>query len=145
MTDVGEALVTFKRFVEENPYTGTAEQVVTLSIGLAEAGIRLDASTFALYKQFEGMVAFTGEDERWGKHFVPYSLRHFYASIRLQHGTTRSALCENMGVTEPYLRKHYSHYLTRLATADLMKMDKEMGLGGKLIPEGEDFVVPDVT
>ena len=50
-----------------------------------------------------------------------------------------------MGVTEPYLRKHYSHYLTRLATADLMRMDKEMGLGGKLIPEGEDFVVPDVT
>ena len=96
-------------------------------------------------KQFEGMVAFTKEKERTGKHLVPYALRHFYASIRLQHGTTRSALCENMGVTEPYLRKHYSHYLTRLATADLMKMDKEMGLGGKLIPEGEDFVVPDVT
>lgn len=55
MTDVGEALVTFKRFVEENPYTGTAEQVVTLSIGLAEAGIRLDASTFALYKQETGI------------------------------------------------------------------------------------------
>ena len=50
-----------------------------------------------------------------------------------------------MGVTEPYLRKHYSHYLSRLATADLMKMDKEIGLGAIPIAEGEDFVVRDVT
>ena len=49
-----------------------------------------------------------------------------------------------MGVTETYLRKHYSHYLTRLATADLMKMDKEIGLGATPIAEGEDFVIPDV-
>jgi len=96
-------------------------------------------------EQFRRMVAFTGEAERTGKHLVPYALRHFYASIRLQHGTTRSALCENMGVTEPYLRKHYSHFLTRLATADLMRMDKEMGLGARPIAEGEDFAVPDVT
>ena len=91
------------------------------------------------------MVAFTKEDERTGRHLVPYALRHFYESIRLQHGTTRSALCENMGVTEPYLRKHYSHYLTRLATADLMRMDKEMGLGARPIDEGQDFAIPDVT
>ena len=96
-------------------------------------------------EQFRRMIAFTKEEERTGKHLVPYALRHFYASIRLQHGTTRSALCENMGVTEPYLRKHYSHYLTRLATADLMRMDKEMGLGARPITEGQDFAVPDVT
>lgn len=96
-------------------------------------------------EQFRKMVAFTDQDERWGKHFVPYSLRHLYATIRLQHGTSRTALCENMGVTEPYLRKHYSKYLTRLATADLMKMDKDIGLGGKIIPQGEDFVIPELT
>ena len=38
MTKVEEALGTFIRFVEENPYTGTAEQIVTLSQGIAEAG-----------------------------------------------------------------------------------------------------------
>lgn len=96
-------------------------------------------------EKFRKMIAFTNEDERWGKHFVPYSLRHLYATIRLQHGTTRSALCENMGCTEPYLRKHYSHYLNRLATADLMKMDKDIGLGGTIIKEGDDFMVPEVT
>ena len=53
------------------------------------------------------------------------------------------ALCNNMGVTEPYLRKHYSHFLTRLATDDLMKMNNEIGLGGRMIPDGEDFYIPD--
>ena len=107
----------------------------------------LDGSPFTT-KQFRDlfkkMISYTNENERWGKTFVPYSLRHLYATLRLQHGTTRSALCENMGVTETYLRKHYSHYLTRLATADLMKMDKEIGLGATPIAEGDDFVVPDV-
>ena len=86
-----------------------------------------------------------GENERCGKHFVPYSLRHFYATTRLHHGTSRSALCENMGCGEKYLKDHYSHFLTRLATADLTRMDDAIGLGGVLIPEGEDFAVPDVT
>ena len=43
----------------------------------------------------------------------------------------KEALCKNMGCGETYLRKHYSHYLARLATADLMKMRKDIGLGGK--------------
>ena len=94
---------------------------------------------------FQKMIAFTNEDERCGKHFVPYSLRHFYATTRLQNGTTRSALCENMGVTEPYLRKHYSHYLTRLATEDLTRMNSAIGIGGTLLAEGSDFTIPDVT
>ena len=43
-------LKTFKQFVEENPCDGTTEQVVTLSLGIAEAGKRLDKSVFVLYK-----------------------------------------------------------------------------------------------
>jgi len=108
----------------------------------------LDGTAFTtsqFRKKFEKMIAYTNEDERWGKHFVPYSLRHLYATTRLQHGTSRTALCENMGVTEMYLRKHYSKYLTRLATADLMKMDKDIGLGGKIISRGNDFAIPEVT
>ena len=45
----------------------------------------------SVQKKFEQMIAYTNEDERWGKKFVPYSLRHLYATLRLQHGTTRSA------------------------------------------------------
>ena len=108
----------------------------------------LDGTAFTtkqFRKWFQRMITFTNENERWGKKFVPYGIRHFYATTRLQNGTTRSALCENMGVTEPYLRKHYSHYLTRLATEDLTRMNAEIGLGGKILPEGSDFTIPDVT
>ena len=72
---------------------------------------------------------------------VPYSLRHFYVPDFI--GTSRSALCENMGCGEKYLKTTF-HFLTRLAT-DLTRMDDAIGLGGILIPEGEDFAVPDVT
>ena len=105
----------------------------------------LDGSPFTT-KQFrtwfQRMIAFTDENERWGKEFVPYSLRHLYATTRLQNGTSKGALCENMGVTEPYLRKHYSHYLTRLATDDLMKINKSIGLGGKVFSK-DDFLLPE--
>ena len=105
----------------------------------------LDGSPFTT-KQFrtwfQRMIAFTDENERWGKNLVPYSLRHLYATTRLQNGTSKGALCENMGVTEPYLRKHYSHYLTRLATDDLMKINKDIGLGGKVFSK-DDFLLPE--
>jgi len=100
-------------------------------------------STKDFWKEFKKMIAFTREAERWGKHFVPYSLRHLYATTRLQNGTSKEALCKNMGVTEPYLRKHYSHYLVRLATSDLMSMRKDIGLGGEMIREGDDFTLID--
>ena len=91
---------------------------------------------------FKRIIKFVGEEERTGKHLVPYSLRHLYCTTRLQNGTSKQALCENMGVSEPYLRKHYSHFLTRLATADLMKMRNDIGLRGEL-KEGGDFTIPD--
>ena len=89
------------------------------------------------------MIVFTKEDEKCGKRFVPYSLRHLYATTRLQNGTSREALCQNMGVTEPYLRKHYSKYLIRLATADLTSMRRDIGLGGEMLREGDDFTLTD--
>ena len=52
MTD---ALATFKQFVAENPYDGTTEQIVAVSIGLAETASRLDRSTFALFKEETGI------------------------------------------------------------------------------------------
>ena len=49
------ALATFTQFIAENPYTGTAEQIVTLSLGIAAAGKRLNASTYALYRDESGI------------------------------------------------------------------------------------------
>jgi len=92
---------------------------------------------------FNRIMRHADQEAKCGKRFVPYSLRHFYATTRLQNGTSRTALCENMGVTEPYLRKHYSHYLPRLATEDLTRMRSDIGLGGKFLKEGEDFTLMD--
>lgn len=52
MTD---ALATFKQLVAENPYDGTTEQIVTLSLGLAETAKRLDRGTYALWKDETGI------------------------------------------------------------------------------------------
>ena len=46
-----DALDGFKHFCAENPYTGTTQQIVTLSLGLHEAGKRLQPSAFRLYKE----------------------------------------------------------------------------------------------
>ena len=93
--------------------------------------------------QFESMTLYSNEDERWGKHFVPYSIRSFYATTRLQNGTSTYALCKNMGMTEPYLRKHYSKYMNRLATDELLKVNRNLGIKGKVF-DGDDFIIKDV-
>jgi len=106
----------------------------------------LDGSPFTtkqFWMKFKDILVYTNEETRLGKKFVPYSLRHFYATTRLQNGTSKEALCRNMGVTEAYLRKHYDHSLTRLATADLMRMRSDIGMGGKFLQEGEDFALLD--
>ena len=39
------------------------------------------------WTKFKDILQFTDEEARLGKHFVPYSLRHFYATTRIQNGT----------------------------------------------------------
>ena len=50
-----------------------------------------------------------------------------------------------MGVTEPYLRKHYSHFMTRLATDELTKIDKNLRSSRKVqkLMMKDDFVIGD--
>ena len=55
MTDADIAISLFRRFVEENPYTGTTEQVATLAMGIAAAGKRLPRPTFSLYRDESGI------------------------------------------------------------------------------------------
>lgn len=125
-----------KRVMDKSKFRGKTDFVFS----------RLDGTAFTTKKfhsEFVKMIKFTKENERWGKKFVPYSLRHWYCSIRLLNGTSLYGLSQNMGVTEPYIRKHYSHYMTRYSSDDLMKINKEIGLGGTIIPDGEDFTITD--
>ena len=78
---------------------------------------------------FKRMIAFTDENARWGKEFVPYSLRHFYATTRLQNGTSTVALCNNMGVDEKYQKtlQSLSNSIGRCRSNE--KMNDEIGVG----------------
>ena len=161
----GQSVFTFKRLgalVEVHKSTKTGARVVN-SMG-GEFAMRvyekaqhkkkedflfqhLDGSPFTTRQFgtiFNRIMRYTDQESKWGKHFVPYSLRHFYATTRLQHGTSFNALCDNMGVGETYLKKHYSHFLTRLATEDLTRMRSDIGLGGRYLKEGDDFALMDV-
>ena len=65
----------------------------------------LDGSPFTTRQfgtLFRKIMKYTEQEEITGKRLVPYSLRHMYATTRLQHGTSYNALCENMGVGESY-------------------------------------------
>lgn len=55
MTAGGKGLATFKQVVADNPHTGRAGEVVTLSLAIAEAGDRLTPTTFALYRDASGV------------------------------------------------------------------------------------------
>ena len=50
-----KALSKVKAITTENPYTGTAEQIATLSLGIFEASGVLSKSTFSLYKDGTGI------------------------------------------------------------------------------------------
>jgi len=50
-----KGLATFKKLVAENPHTGTVQQVVNLSIGIATAGERLSPATLAIYRDASGV------------------------------------------------------------------------------------------
>jgi len=52
---VTQTLTAFKDFVAANPYTGTAEQVIALSLGLAEAAEQLDNNTYIHYRKETGI------------------------------------------------------------------------------------------
>ena len=49
------ALAKIQAITAKNPYTGTAEQIVTLSLGIFEASGLLSKSTFSLYKDGTGI------------------------------------------------------------------------------------------
>jgi hypothetical protein len=53
--EAAQALATFQELLADNPHTGTAEQVVALSLAIAEASEILSATTFALYRDESGL------------------------------------------------------------------------------------------
>ena len=51
--------------------------------------------------------------ERYGKHIVPYSFRHYYASERLYADVPPELVADNMGIEYKTMKKFYKHCLVR--------------------------------
>ncbi len=50
-----------------------------------------------------------------------YSLRHTYATLRLQEGVHQFVLAKNMGTSVAMLKKHYGHTSNVASAAELTK------------------------
>ena len=78
-------------------------------------------STKWLSELYIDITKFTDEYKRTGKHIVPYSLRHYYATQQIYNGVQTSFIAKNMGITEARLRKSYDHAFTRMRVDELLK------------------------
>ncbi len=70
---------------------------------------------------FDDMRKFTNSFEDTGKHLVPYSLRHFYATTRIYAKIDSTFIAKNMGITQSRLRNSYDQAFTRMMSEELFK------------------------
>lgn len=73
-------------------------------------------------KGFEALIREAGvEFDSSGERRVIYSLRHTYATFRLQEGVNHYALAQNMGTSVKMLEAFYGHTTNRSLANELMK------------------------
>ena len=74
-------------------------------------------------KSFESLLKSAGvETDSHGNKRTIYSLRHTYATYRLQEGVHQFILAKNMGTSIAMLEKHYGHTSNVTSAAELTKM-----------------------
>ncbi len=82
-------------------------------------------------KSFNRLCSEAGvEFDSFGQKRSIYSLRHTYATFRLQEGVNHYMLAQNMGTSVQMLEKFYGHTSNVTAAAELMKTTRTKG--GKL-------------
>ena len=67
------------------------------------------------------------EEDTHGNKRTIYSLRHTYATFRLQEGVHQFILAGNMGTSVAMLEKHYGHTSNVASAAELTKGGKFKG------------------
>jgi integrase len=73
-------------------------------------------------KSFESLLKAAGvETDSHGNRRTIYSLRHTYATFRLQEGVHQFILAKNMGTSTAMLEKHYGHTSNVASAAELTK------------------------
>ena len=67
------------------------------------------------------------EEDTHGNKRTIYSLRHTYATFRLQEGVHQFILARNMGTSTAMLEKHYGHTSNVASAAELTKGGRYKG------------------
>jgi integrase len=76
----------------------------------------------SLKKSFEALLKYTGlEYDEKGEKRTIYSLRHTYATFRLNEGVHQFVLAKNMGTSVAMLERHYGHTSNVASAAELTK------------------------
>jgi integrase len=79
-------------------------------------------------KSFTSLLKSAGvEEDSHGAKRTIYSLRHTYATFRLQEGVHQFLLAKNMGTSTTMLEKHYGHTSNVASAAELTKGGKFKG------------------
>jgi integrase len=82
----------------------------------------------SLKKSFDSLLKFTGlEYDEHGSKRTIYSLRHTYATFRLNQGVHQFALAKNMGTSVAMLERHYGHTSNLGSVAELTKGGRSKG------------------
>lgn len=88
-------------------------------------------------KSFASLLKSAGvETDTFGQRRTIYSLRHTYATFRLQEGVNHYTLAKNMGTSVAMLEKHYGH-TSNVAAADELTKRKVRSPRSKGPPTGK--------
>jgi len=98
-------------FIFQNPATTRRGKNIPFGIPFAEKRLKKVLVDSGLQKKL---------DES-GRKITLYSSRHFYCTMRLQHGVSMEKLALNMGTSLEYIQSTYSHMQTRRNTEELTK------------------------
>lgn len=85
-----------------------------------------DGSTIGSFKKsFSTLLRSAGiEYDGFGEPRTLYSLRHTYATFRLQHGVNHYSLAKNMGTSVAMIEQYYGHTTNADSAQELTKMSK---------------------
>jgi integrase len=97
-----------------------------------------DGSAVQSFKTaFNALLSYAGIPiERNGAKRSIYSLRHFYATMRLSNDTSPFLLAKQMGTSVEMLEKFYGQTVTSKLAAEVSKGNQTVGDAGKVYPFG---------
>ena len=139
-----DSLQTFRRFLVQNPYTGSTEQIVNLSCGLFDLKERLDPSTYQVFKEESGIQdkifsklrvigkTLSGLSEKHRQELIKglppsYSTIHILCSLKPEELLT-SVRTKN--VTPSTTVKGVTQYVRQVKSPHLTTPDGEKGRWG---------------